>query len=129
MIIASGSGPRLSPGVRRTGFMRSITHTIMIALSTFIAVSPAAFGGSGTPNDCGSPPVTTAGQAVCLARADVESGWLGADWKQLKVEAFRHDPSTWVVDVRDTRPDVLGGDAHITIDVNSGKVTERRREQ
>lgn len=52
-----------------------------------------------------------------------------ADWKRLKGEAFRHDSSTWVVELLDTRPGVLGGDAYITIDVNSGKVTERRREQ
>jgi hypothetical protein len=109
--------------------MRSMMQTVVFVLSTFIAVSPAAFAGSGASNGCGSPPVTTAEQAVCLARADIESGWLGADRKQLKAEAFRHDPSTWVVDFRDTRPGVLGGDGHITIDVNSGKVTERRREQ
>ena len=104
-------------------------QSVVFALCIFIAASPAAAAESGASGNCGAPPVTTAEQAVCLARADIEDGWLGADWKRLKGEAFRHDPSTWVVELRDTRPGVLGGDAHITLDVNSGKVTERRREQ
>ena len=101
-------------------------QTVVVAFSTFIAICPVALAGSAEANGCDSPPVTTAEQAVCLARADLSTGWLGPNWKQLKAEAFRHDESRWVVEFRDTRPGVLGGGGRVTVDVNSGKVTERR---
>ena len=104
-------------------------QTVVVAFSTFIAICPVALAGSAEANGCDSPPVTTGGQAVCLARADLSTGWLGADWKQLNAEAFRHDESRWVVEFRDTQPGVLGGGGRVTVDVNSGKVIERRGEQ
>ncbi len=106
-----------------------VMETVAFALCTFMAIRPVAFAASEASNRCGSPPVTTAEQAVCVARVDLQTGWLGADWNQLKAEAFRHDESRWVVEFRDTRPGVLGGGGRVTIDVNSGKVTERRGEQ
>jgi len=106
-----------------------VMQTVVVAFSTFIAICPVASAGSAEANGCDSPPVTTAEQAVCLARVDLSTGWLGANWEQLKAEAFRHDESRWVVEFRDTRPGVLGGGGRVTVDVNSGKVTERRGEQ
>jgi len=104
-------------------------QTVIAAFSTFIAICPIALTGSAEANGCDSPPVTTAEQAVCLARADLSTGWLGAVGKQLKADAFRHDESRWVVEFRDPRPGVLGGGGRVTVDVNSGKVSERRGEQ
>lgn len=70
------------------------------------------------------PPVTTAEQAVCLVRLDLEREWSGMGWKGLKPAATRED-GTWLVTFMDSAPGIRRGGGEVTLDSRSGNVTRR----
>ena len=79
---------------------------------------------AGASDECLPPPVTTAEQAICIARLNLEREWSSTDWKGLKPTATKED-GTWLVQFMDPRPYVMGGGGEVTLDSASGKVTRR----
>ena len=93
----------------------------LLILVAFVATA-AALGDELKPSPCAAPPVTTAEQAICLATKHLENARSREEWKTLRPEAFRHDDKVWVVTFVETRRNMVGGGANVTVDSESGKI-------
>ena len=87
-----------------------------LSIALCIVAASVAYG-----SDCDSPPIETAEQATCLARADLKQTWPLTDWAALQ-PTVAQDAETWIVSFVD--PSANAG-ALAILNTESGKVTQR----